>query len=150
MHSNVKVAKLSGKEIRKGKKCSTLGIPAGATVIGRHGGACRFNIDFVHELRYETVQADSNMYFLLLNTDRFCEPYPQITLLPACFDLDEKVRFINTCDACSMAAKAEKPSVSAPVSSRSKNKPVITFHSTHLDGTSFRLVLSRAGAVVLC
>jgi hypothetical protein len=38
-----------------------LSIPADATVIGRHGGACRFNIHFAHELLHETVQSNPNI-----------------------------------------------------------------------------------------
>jgi len=33
-----------------------LGIPLDATVFGRHGGACRFNVDFAHDLLHEIVQ----------------------------------------------------------------------------------------------
>lgn len=105
-----------------------LDIPADATVIGRHGGACRFNINFVHELLYETVQADPNIYFLLLNTDRFCEPHPQIIHLPVCYDLDEKVRFINTCDAMLHGRKGGETFGIAVGEFSIRNKPVITFY----------------------
>lgn len=105
-----------------------LGIPADATVFGRHGGACRFNIDFAHELLHEIVQQNPNIYFLLLNTDRFCEPHPQIIHLPVCYDLDEKVRFINTCDAMLHGRKGGETFGIAVGEFSIKNKPVITFY----------------------
>jgi hypothetical protein len=105
-----------------------LGIPSDATVIGRHGGACRFNIDFAHELLHEIVQQNPYIYFLLLNTDRFCEPHPQIIHLPVCYDLDEKVRFINTCDAMLHGRKGGETFGIAVGEFSIKNKPVITYY----------------------
>jgi hypothetical protein len=105
-----------------------LSIPADATVIGRHGGACRFNIEFAHELLHEIVQQSPNIYFLLLNTDRFCEPHPQIIHLPVCYDLDEKVRFINTCDAMLHGRKGGETFGIAVGEFSIKNKPVITYY----------------------
>jgi len=105
-----------------------LDIPAEATVIGRHGGACRFNINFAHELLHETVQSNPNIYFLFLNTDRFCESHPQIIHLPVCYDLDEKVRFINTCDAMLHGRKGGETFGIAVGEFSIKNKPVITYY----------------------
>lgn len=105
-----------------------LGIPPDAAVIGRHGGACRFNIHFAHELLHETVQSNPNIYFLFLNTDRFCDPHPQIIHLPVCYDLDKKVRFINTCDAMLHGRKGGETFGIAVGEFSIKNKPVITYY----------------------
>jgi hypothetical protein len=105
-----------------------LGIPLDATVFGRHGGSCCFNVNFAHELLYEIVQQDPNIYFLFLNTDRFCESHPQIIHLPVCYDLDEKVRFINTCDAMLHSRKGGETFGIAVGEFSIRNKPVITFY----------------------
>jgi len=105
-----------------------LGIPADAIVFGRHGGSCKFNVEFAHRLIREIVDEKPNIYFLMLNTDQFCEPHPQIIHLPVCYDLDEKVRFINTCDAMLHARKGGETFGIAVGEFSIKNKPVITFY----------------------
>lgn len=76
-----------------------LGIPQDAVVVGRHGGREQFDIPFVYEAIYEVVTTQDNVYFLFLNTDRFCEEHPNIIHLEPTWDLEKKTGFINTCDA---------------------------------------------------
>lgn len=118
-----------------------LGIPADATVFGRHGGSCRFNVHFAYNLIREIVEQNPKIYFLFLNTDRFCEPHPQIIHLPVCYDLDEKVRFINTCDAMLHARKGGETFGIAVGEFSIKNKPVITFYPPQrgLDCMKYRI-----------
>lgn len=78
---------------------TVLGIPEDAIVIGRHGGKEQFDIPFVHEAICEVVNTYSNIYFLFLNTDRFCEEHSNIIHLEPTWDLEKKTGFINTCDA---------------------------------------------------
>lgn len=78
---------------------TVLGIPEDAIVIGRHGGKEQFDIPFVYEAICEVVNTYSNIYFLFLNTDRFCEEHPNIIHLEPTWDLEKKTGFINTCDA---------------------------------------------------
>ncbi len=78
---------------------SVLGIPQDAIVIGRHGGKEQFDIPFVYDAIYEVVNKHSNIYFLFLNTDRFCEEHSNIIHLEPTWDLEKKTGFINTCDA---------------------------------------------------
>jgi len=78
---------------------SILDIPQDAIVIGRHGGNDQFDISFVYDAIYEVVSTHPNIYFLFLNTDRFCEEHPNIIHLEPTWDLEKKTGFINTCDA---------------------------------------------------
>ncbi len=76
-----------------------LGIPEDAIVFGRYGGTDQFNIPFAHKAIYEAAKAYKNLYFLFMNTDRFCEPLDNIIHIGPSYELVEKVCFINTCDA---------------------------------------------------
>jgi len=78
---------------------SILGIPQNAVVMGRHGGNDQFDIPFVYDAIYEVLSTHPNIYFLFLNTDRFCEEHPNIIHLEPTWDLEKKTGFINTCDA---------------------------------------------------
>ena len=83
----------NGKNMRK-----ELNIPEKATVFGRHGGRCQFNIQYVRNIVFEIAQSNPNIYFVFLNTNRFCPELPNIihiSLLPR----NKIVEFINTCDA---------------------------------------------------
>lgn len=77
----------------------SLEIPDGAVVFGRYGGPDQFNIPFVHEVVQRVAAAAPNIFFVFMNTDRFCEPMDNIIHLNPTWDPGAKVRFINTCDA---------------------------------------------------
>lgn len=74
-----------------------LGIPEDAIVFGRHGGSNTFDISFVHEAVVEIAKEDPTKFFLFMNTDRFCD-LPNVIFLPRTIDVEEKQKFINTCD----------------------------------------------------
>jgi len=76
-----------------------LGIPDDAVVFGRHGGRDQFSIPFAQRVVFEVARARPDLFFLFMNTDRFCEPRANIIHLNPTWDLDAKVAFINTCDA---------------------------------------------------
>lgn len=76
-----------------------LGIPKNAIVFGRHGGYDEFNIRLVYEPIYKTAKNNPNIYFIFLNTKKFCDDLPNIIHLPGTWDVDYKTKFINTCDA---------------------------------------------------
>ncbi|MGZ0709055.1 hypothetical protein ACWPKO_12040 [Coraliomargarita sp. W4R53] len=104
-----------------------LGIPENATVFGRYGGRDTFSVKLAHQVIAELVQERPNYYFIFMNTDAFCEPHQQIIHLPASFDLEEKVRFINTCDAM-LHARRDGETFGIAVGEFSiKNKPIFTF-----------------------
>lgn len=76
-----------------------LNIPINAKVFGRHGGYDTFDIGIVHNTIYNIAKNNSNIYFLFLNTKKFCVELPNIIHLNTIIDLNHKRKFINTCDA---------------------------------------------------
>jgi len=106
-----------------------LNIPNDAIVFGRYGGYNEFNIDYVHKAIIEHVKADNNNYFIFANTDIFYT-HPRIIYLDKIIDLNDKVKFINTCDAM-IHARSEGETFGLSIGEfSSKNKPVITSIST--------------------
>lgn len=75
-----------------------LNIPVDAKVFGRHGGYNTFNINVVKKAVYEIALNNKDIFFLFLNTEEFCGKLPNIIHLDAIIDLDDKRKFINTCD----------------------------------------------------
>jgi hypothetical protein len=104
---------------------ASLKIPTDATVFGRYGGMDQFDIKITHQAIIEHVNADPNVYFLLMNTDKFYE-HPRILYLDKQVDLISKVKFINTCDAMIHARVMGETFGLAVAEFSSKNKPVIT------------------------
>jgi hypothetical protein len=78
---------------------ANLGIPKESIVFGRYGGVKEFDIPFVKETVIKVAKQYTNIYFLFMNTEPFCENIPNIIFLPRQIDLYEKRKFINTCDA---------------------------------------------------
>ena len=113
-----------------------LNIPEDAVVFGRHGGNTEFNIGFVYRAIDKITDEDKKVYFLFVNTNRFCKQKENVIHLDKIIDLKEKVKFINTCDAM-IHARQMGETFGAAVSEFSvKNKPVITCNSgdrAHLD-----------------
>jgi len=76
-----------------------LNIPVDATVFGRHGGVETFDIQYVQSVVYTIALNRPDIYFLFLNTNKFCPPLKNIIHIDCTVDLYEKRKFINTCDA---------------------------------------------------
>ena len=76
-----------------------LNIPKNAIVFGGYGGKENFNIKFVQNVVSNIAQNNNNIYFLFANFYKFCQDLPNIIFLPMITNLQEKVEFINTCDA---------------------------------------------------
>jgi hypothetical protein len=113
-----------------------LGIPDTATVFGRIGGMDQFNIPSVHKAIDKITDENQNIYFFLVNTNKFCREKKNIIHYGRIVDLHNKVRFINTCDAM-IHARQMGETFGAAISEFSiKNKPVITcrgYDNAHLD-----------------
>lgn len=113
-----------------------LNIPVDAVVFGRHGGTGQFNIKFVYPVIDKLTDDNKNIYFVFVNTDKFCKKKNNIIHLNKIIDLEEKTKFINTCDAM-IHAREMGETFGAAVSEFSiRNKPVITCNSgdrAHLD-----------------
>lgn len=103
-----------------------MGIGRESIVFGRYGGEDQFNIPFVHKVVYEAAKANPNIYFLFMNTDRFCEPIKNIIHISPTYDLSAKVGFINTCDAM-IHARIQGESFGLAIAEFLwRDKPVIT------------------------
>lgn len=74
-----------------------LGIPEDAIVFGRHGAMDTFDITIAREAVAEVATENPSVYFLFLNTPKFCD-LPNVIHLPKTVDVEAKQRFINTCD----------------------------------------------------
>lgn len=106
-----------------------LNIPSNATVFGGYGGKKNFDIDFVQETVYEIAHKYTNIYFLFANFDSFCPKLDNIIHLDTIYNLDEKVSFINTCDAM-LWARSEGEVMSISMGEFSvRNKPIICINS---------------------
>lgn len=103
-----------------------LGIPATATVLGRHGGPDTFNIRFVHEVLPLILDRRPDLFLLLLNTRPFLD-HPRIIHLAKTSDMQRKTRFINSCDGM-LHARSEGETFGLSVGEFSiRNKPVLTW-----------------------
>ena len=102
-----------------------LNIPNEAIVYGRHGGYEQFDIDYVHKIVYEVAKKNNNIYFLFVNTKKFCEDLKNIIHIDKIIDLDKKVEFINTCDAMLWGRNDGETFGLSIAEFSSKNKPVI-------------------------
>ena len=105
---------------------SKLNIPDNAIVFGRHGGKDNFNIDYVKKTIKEISSENENIYFLFVNTNKFCSDRHNIIHLGYIGDLDEKVEFINTCDAMIHSQKFGETFGLSVAEFSIRNKPVLT------------------------
>jgi len=102
-----------------------LHIPKSATVFGYYGGSDSFNIDFAKKAVVDVARSNRNIYFLFMNVNAFCDE-PNVIYLGGTPDLEKKIGFINTCDAC-LHARNGGESFGLTIAEFSiKNKPVIT------------------------
>jgi len=103
-----------------------LQIPGGAVVFGRHGGEDTFDLDFAKRAIVRVVRDCPMIYFLFVNTPRFCE-HPRVLHLGKIVDLDEKNRFICTCDAMIHAQSLGETFGISCGEFSVNNRPIITY-----------------------
>ena len=102
-----------------------LNIPEKSVVFGGYGGKDSFSIKFVHNVVYDVAKKNPNIYFLFANFNKFCQDLPNIIHISMITDLDEKVEFINTCDA-NLWARIDGETFGISIGEfSSKNKPII-------------------------
>src|ERR1035437_1507418 len=113
-----------------------LNISKDAIVYGRYGSYNEFNIWFVNNSIKKILDKNKNVWFLFANTPKFYE-HERIIYLDPIYDLDEKVKFINTCDAMIHARSRGETFGIACGEFSSLNKPVITYGASpekaHID-----------------
>jgi hypothetical protein len=73
-------------------------IPNNAVVFGRYGGLDTFDLSFARTAISRAVRANSNLWFLFINTPLF-DTHPQIIHLNPIIENNDKNKFICTCDA---------------------------------------------------
>ena len=120
-----------------------LGIPPDATVFGGYGGRDRFSIGYARQAVYNVARNFSNIYFLFANFDQFCPKLPNIIHMDTIYDKENKVEFINTCDAM-MWARADGETFGLAIAEFStKNKPVFAT-KTGVDDAHVELLGNKA------
>ena len=102
-----------------------LNIPSHATVFGGYGGSDSFSISYVHRVIYNFALKNPNIFFVFANFKPFCKSLPNIIHLPMITVDDEKVAFINTCDAMIWGRKDGETFGQAIAEFSIKNKPII-------------------------
>lgn len=103
-----------------------LGIPKDAFVFGYYGGPTSFNIEFAKKAVIDIATKYKDIYFLFMNSEQFCEGIDNVIFLQSTTDMERKVGFVNTCDAC-LHARNGGESFGLTVAEFSvKNKPVFT------------------------
>jgi len=108
----------------KGDLRKILNIPEEATVFGRHGGLDQFDIPYVWRTIADVVRKVPHIFFVFMNTRPFCCQHPQIIHINPVVNLDDKVRFINTCDAMIWARTDGETFGCAIGEFSTKNKPI--------------------------
>jgi hypothetical protein len=103
----------------------SLSIPEDCVVFGGYGGKGNFNIEYVNKVVIEIAKLNPKIYFLFANFSKFCEDIPNIIHAPMIVDLNEKVSFVNTCDAMLWARKDGEVMSMSQGEFSSKNKPII-------------------------
>jgi hypothetical protein len=106
-----------------------LGIPRGARVFGRHGGAESFNISFVRRAIVRHARRHLEDHFVFLNTLPLegSEQLTNVHYLPATIDPALKGKFLATCDAMIHGQWHGETFGMAPGEFAVLGKPVLTF-----------------------
>jgi len=112
----------TGENLRK-----FLNIPENAVVFGRHGGQDTFNLDIAIKAIIYVVNLFSKVHFIFVNTPRFYD-HPHIHYLNKIVDIDEKNRFIMSCDAMIHAQSLGETFGISIGEFSVNNKPIIAYN----------------------
>jgi hypothetical protein len=104
-----------------------LGIPKDSLVVGRNGGWDTFDIPFVKQSIIEVLDKRKDIWFVFQYTEPFYH-HERIIYLEPTADLNEKVKFINTCDAMIHARYIGESFGLSCAEFSLRNKPVITYY----------------------
>jgi hypothetical protein len=113
-----------------------LGIPEDALVLGRNGGWETFDLSFVKDAIIEVIDQRPDLWFVFQFTEPFYK-HERIIYLDGTPNLDEKVKFINTCDAMIHARHIGESFGLSCAEFSIRNKPIITWYKSpersHID-----------------
>lgn len=105
-------------------------------VFGRNGGWETFDIPFVKQSIIETLEKRKDIWFVFQYTQPFYQ-HERIIYLDPNFDLSDKVKFINTCDAMLHARYIGESFGLSCGEFSIRNKPIITYYNSlernHID-----------------
>jgi hypothetical protein len=105
---------------------SQLHIPESSTVFGRHGGLDTFDLKIAMNAIKRVVRDFPNIYFIFVNTVKF-DTHRNIVFLDKIVDLDEKTKFISSCDAMIHAQSLGETFGISIGEFSVNNKPIITY-----------------------
>jgi len=108
-----------------------LNIPKNDIVIGRYGAKETFNIDFTTNSILKALERRKDIWFLFLNTDKKIH-HDRCLYFNTVVDLDEKVKFINTCDAMLHARDYGETFGLSVLEFASKNKQIISYDNEEM------------------
>jgi hypothetical protein len=97
-------------------------------VVGWYGGN-NFEIPFARQAVIDIANKRKDIVFLFMNQDPFCN-LKNVIFIAGTTDLDEKVAFINTCDAMVHARERGETFGLTIAEFSSKNKPIITYRDS--------------------
>jgi hypothetical protein len=113
-----------------------LGIPEEHFVFGRNGGWETFDIDWAKSAVIESLNLRNDIWFIFQFTQPFIQ-HERVIYLPGNSDLNDKVKFINTCDVMIHARQVGESFGLSCAEFSIRNKPVITWHGSpernHID-----------------
>ncbi len=108
-----------------------LGIPAHATVFGRHGGYHTFDVPCARKAVVKVAQQRPDIFFVFMHTEPFVFGQPNVIFIPGTQDLEVKRRFINSCDAM-LHARLEGETFGCACGEFAVcYKPVLTYAHSH-------------------
>lgn len=110
-----------------------LNIPESAIVFGAYCGADAYTDEDVHRAVKEISQDSNytNIYFLFMNIDPFCNTSERVRFLKGTSDMIEKRKFINSCDAMLYGRRGGETFGLACGEFSICNKPVIARSGEH-------------------
>lgn len=103
-----------------------LSIPTESVVFGRYGGGDTFDIQFVKDAVQNILNERDDVYFLFMNTNVFYQ-HARIIYLQGTTDMEQKKKFINTCDALLHAREGGETFGLVCGEFATELKPVITY-----------------------
>lgn len=102
-------------------------IPADAVVVGRYGGMGTFDVPFVPGAVEKALNDRSDIWFMFANTPMHIN-HPRCIHVDVIIDLNDKVKFINTCDAMLHARNAGETFGLSVLEFAAKNKQIIAYY----------------------
>jgi hypothetical protein len=103
-----------------------IGIPNSHIVIGRTGGYDSFNISFAYDVIEKVLQKRNDIWFVLMNTPNKLT-HERCIYIDRNVDLNDKVTYINTCDAMLHARIDGETFGLSVLEFASKNKQIISY-----------------------